>query len=101
MKGSEDVNRLINIIGRGLAEPSRAPLLWVGAGLSIPSGYPSLAQLAERLRKASPATMPAGLTPIETIDAFVKENGQGDLAEALADIFDRKEPLQLNSGVGL
>ena len=58
MKGSEDINRLINIIGRGLADPSRAPLLWVGAGLSIPSGYPSFAQLAERLRKASPCKRP-------------------------------------------
>lgn len=58
MKGSEDVNRLIKIIGRGLAEPARGPLLWVGAGLSIPCGYPSLAQLAEMLRKASPCKRP-------------------------------------------
>lgn len=94
MKGSENANRLINIIDRGMAEPSRAPLLWVGAGLSIPCGYPSLVQLADRLRKVSLAKLPDVLSPIETIDAFVKENGQGDLAEALADIFDRKESLQ-------
>ena len=57
MKGSEDVKRLYKIIGRRLADPLRGPLLWVVAGFSIPCGYPSLGQLAERLRKVGPGTL--------------------------------------------
>ncbi|MFC1713006.1 hypothetical protein ACFL6S_05015 [Candidatus Poribacteria bacterium] len=43
----ENIERLAKIIRRGAGD------LWVGAGLSIPAGYPSLGQLAERLREES------------------------------------------------
>ena len=50
---SENADRLVKMIREGLAVPRRAPVLWVGAGASIPSGYPSWAQLGERLREKS------------------------------------------------
>lgn len=96
--GEASAEQLIKLLDRG-ADRSRAPLLWVGAGLSIPAGYPSLKQLAEQLRAASLAALPEGLCAAETIDAFVEHNGRSDLAETLADMIDRKQPLQFHKAL--
>ena len=87
------VTRLIKIIGKGLSEPSRGAFLWVGAGLSIPAGYPSLGQLAARLKQESLEPLDDDLEPFQTVDAFVKANGKGYLLQQLTDIFDHKPPL--------
>ena len=93
MDWPESANRLINIIRRGVGDPWLGAFLWVGAGMSIPAGYPSLGQLAERLRKASPEKLDEDLDPLQTIDAFVKANGKGELQRALADVFTQKRPM--------
>ncbi len=89
----ESVTRLIKIIGKGLSEPSRGAFLWVGAGLSIPAGYPSLGQLAARLKQESLEPLGDDLKDFKIIDAFVKANGKGFLLQQLTDIFDHKPPL--------
>jgi len=48
---SASIERLLKIIQAGAKEPTRGAILWVGAGLSIPAGYPSLTGLARRLSK--------------------------------------------------
>ncbi len=93
MDWPESVDRLINIIRRGVGDPWRGAFLWVGAGMSIPAGYPSLGQLAERLRKASLEKLDESLEPLQTIDAFVKANGKGELLRVLADTFIQKPPM--------
>ncbi len=92
----ENIDSLLNILKKGISNPQRAAFLWVGAGLSIPAGYPSLAGLAERLRKASVHKLgpDAQVSPLEIIDTFVDKNGKGLLLEQLSDIFEnRKAPL--------
>ena len=87
------VDYLLNLFQRGQQEPAHRPFLWVGAGLSIPAGYPSLGQLAARLRRASLEPLAAGLTPFQTVDAFVQANGRGLLSQELVEIFAAKPPL--------
>ena len=87
---SKDVQRLVGIIKRGLDDSKRGAILWVGAGMSIPCGYPSWGQLADQLREKSLEPLVAELGALQTIDAFVEENGRGLLAESLSDIFEAK-----------
>lgn len=78
--------RIERTLQDGLQNRDRAPLLWVGAGLSIASGYPSWNSLAEKLRFCSRATLPSELSGTPLIEEFVRQNGRGDLADALASI---------------
>jgi tetratricopeptide (TPR) repeat protein len=94
MNWPESVKRLIKTIGKGLGDPWRGAFLWVGAGLSIPAGYPSLGKLAEMLRKESLEKLDENLDPLRTVDAFVEANGQGYLLQNLADVFDQKPPME-------
>ncbi len=87
---SPEVQRLVKIVKRGQDDPQRGAILWVGAGMSIPAGYPSWGQLAEKLREASFEDLDPDLDPLQTIDAFVEKNGRGLLAESLSDIFEPK-----------
>ncbi|MGV7224322.1 MAG: SIR2 family protein, partial [Nitrospinales bacterium] len=63
----------------------RKPILWVGAGLSIQAGYPTIVELAEELWKehaTDPA--PSGLGPYQLVDAFFDQYGRGELNQALS-----------------
>ena len=78
MDSSESVSRLIKIVRKGLADPTRGAFLWVGSGLSIPAGYPSLGNLAEMPRNESLEGLPENLTPhspgaVELIEGGLKE----------------------------
>ena len=84
---------LLKLLRRGQRESARSPLCWVGAGLSIPAGYPSWGELAERIRKASLIRLPPSDDPLETVDAFVCENGRGELDQLLAGVFVAKPSL--------
>ncbi len=86
------VDRLFNIIKRGVADPAHAVFLWVGAGLSIPADYPSWGQLIERLRDASVELLDDESDPLSAIDAFVRVNGKGLLSQQLLELFDQKPP---------
>ena len=82
-----NIGPLVNILRRGEADPAQAPFLWVGAGLSIPAGYPSLGQLAATLRDESVMPLADDPDSLRTIDAFVKVHGEGDLLHALANVW--------------
>lgn len=56
------------------------PILWVGAGASAAAGYPTLAKLAEILRKELPGT---DADAWHLVDAYVAEYSQADLARLL------------------
>ena len=65
----------------------KKPLLWVGAGLSIDAGYPTVGLLADKLWKEyAYGTRPPESDPYKLINAFYKEYGRGDLDEALSKI---------------
>ncbi len=88
------IERLTRMIGKGVGDPWRGAFLWVGAGLSIPAGYPSLGQLAGILRKESLEELSKNLEPMQVVDAFVEANGAGYLQQTLADIFTQKSPME-------
>ncbi len=69
------------------------PILWVGAGLSIPAGYPSAGALADTLRAAAePGEIPRGLDDIAAVaDRFMKVEGKGALHRILAREFARAD----------
>ncbi|MEM8558922.1 MAG: tetratricopeptide repeat protein [Bacteroidota bacterium] len=81
---------LVALLEEGIREPGRAPFCWVGAGLSIPAGYPSWGQLAERIRNDSLYPLSPSADPMETVDAYVDANGKGRLARLLTDVFVEK-----------
>ena len=90
------INRLIGILKKGLKEPSRDAFIWVGAGLSMAAGYPSLGQLAERLRQESLDHLDSELEAFQTIDAFVTANGRGALQQTLTDVFIHRSHLEFH-----
>jgi len=90
------IDRLIGILKKGLKEPSRGAFVWVGAGLSMAAGYPSLGQLAERLRQESLEPLGLGLEAFQIIDAFVTANGRGALEQILTDVFIHKSHLEFH-----
>ena len=93
MNWPDSVDSLIKIISKGLSHPQRGAFLWVGAGLSIPAGYPSFGKLADMLREKSLEKLDENLDAQKTIDAFVKANGVGYFLQNLVDIFTQKPPL--------
>ncbi len=93
MQLPDNIGRLLTIIKRGATDPAHGAFLWVGAGLSIPAGYPSWTQLIERLRGASVEPLQDVSDPLQAIDAFVRVNGTGLLSQQLQDIFEYKPPL--------
>ena len=65
----------------------RKPILWVGAGLSIQAGYPTIGQFAERLwREKTHHPPPQGCSEYQLVDAFHEKHGQGELNQALAEL---------------
>ncbi len=90
IEGLDGGKRLLALLERGMAHADRRPILWVGAGMSIPAGYPSLSQLAERCRRGSLVDLPETLTGFELIDAFVEANGEGELRKVLSVEFSHK-----------
>ena len=61
---------------QALEQPTGAPLLWVGAGMSIPAGYPSLQGLAQLLRDKSPNKLEDHDDPFEVVNEYVQQNGR-------------------------
>jgi len=94
MEFPERTDSLIKTISAGLDNSPRGAYLWVGAGLSIPAGYPSFPKLAEILREKTLEKIPDNLEPQGTIDAFVEANGAGHFVRCLADIFTQEQPKQ-------
>jgi len=90
----ERTDSLIKVINEGFGDSPRGAFLWVGAGLSIPVGYPGFLKLAEILRGKTLEKIPDNLDPQGTIDAFVEANGAGYFVRCLADIFTQEKPLQ-------
>jgi tetratricopeptide (TPR) repeat protein len=89
----EEFQRLGGIIRQGVDDRLAGAVLWVGAGLSIPAGYPSWNQLATKIRSYSITPISADLSGPELIDNFVLQNGKGRLADALAQILRPATPL--------
>jgi tetratricopeptide (TPR) repeat protein len=64
---------------------NRKPVVWIGAGLSIDAGYPTVGQLADLLwEKHSFDPKPQKQDPYELIDAYYEKYRSGDLSEALS-----------------
>ncbi len=61
---SQDVQCLVRIVKRGMDDPKLSAILWGGAGLSIPGGYPSWGQLADKLREKSLVPLDAELNSL-------------------------------------
>lgn len=59
------------------------PILWVGAGASVAAGYPTLAQIEERLCQELPGCRDSGFA---LVDAYVTEFGKADLWNRLPDL---------------
>jgi tetratricopeptide (TPR) repeat protein len=93
MEFPERTDSLVKTISAGLDNSPRGAYLWVGAGLSIPAGYPGFPDLAKILLSKTRERIPDNLEPQDTIDAFVKANGAGYFVSCLADIFTPKKPL--------
>jgi NAD-dependent SIR2 family protein deacetylase len=66
---------------------TREPVLWVGAGLSIEAGLPTVGRLADLLwDKFAFTPKPTDKEPYALIDFFHKKYGKGDLNQALSKI---------------
>ncbi|MCP4117828.1 MAG: tetratricopeptide repeat protein [Desulfobacteraceae bacterium] len=78
MAESDTLKRFIEI---------KKPVLWVGAGLSIDAGLPTVGRLADQLWDEYAFTpKPPEKDPYALIDAFHRQEGKGDLNHALSKI---------------
>ena len=58
------------------------PVLWVGAGLSVAGGFPSMDEMVTLLRAAAPEDLPAGeFTTL--VDAFICAASSDELGDIL------------------
>ncbi|MCP4691582.1 MAG: hypothetical protein GY859_26285, partial [Desulfobacterales bacterium] len=65
----------------------KKPVLWVGAGLSIDAGFPTVGALADTLWESHAFDpRPPEKEPYALIDAFYRQYGKGALDEALSEI---------------
>ena len=101
-KESDEWLALLSLLRQGLEDKAFQPILWVGAGLSVPAGYPTTSKLIESIQSKSlkplPDFSPDDTTfPIESINRsftlwvqnFATINGYGRLSKALSGIFSR------------
>ncbi|MEP1445731.1 MAG: leucine-rich repeat domain-containing protein [Paraglaciecola sp.] len=99
-KDSDEWEALLKILNQGLKDQAFQPILWVGAGLSVPVNYPTTPQLIEQLTDKSvkklPDFVPDDVTyPLNSVNRsftlwvqnFAKVNGYGRLNRALSNIF--------------
>ncbi len=65
----------------------KKPVLWVGAGLSIDAGYPTVGALAEMLwEEHAFDPRPPNQEAYDLVDEFYRQYGEGALDEALSAI---------------
>ena len=62
------------------------PVLWVGAGLSVAAGYPSMEQILSSLRATADVSLPVGEFSV-VVDAFIAAMGAGELGDVLQRLF--------------
>lgn len=75
------------------------PVLWVGAGLSVTAGYPSLDQVLSALRAAADRDLSAG-DFTQVVDDFVKKMSRGRLNNVLQRLFQRPhEPTETHRAI--
>ncbi|TMM42009.1 leucine-rich repeat domain-containing protein [Colwellia ponticola] len=99
-KKSEEWCALLELLRQGQKNTTFQPILWVGAGLSVPAGYPTTDQLIGLLKdnsvKPLPNFVPNDITfPLESVNRsftlwiqnFAQINGYGRLNKALSSIF--------------
>lgn len=99
-KKSEEWNALLNLLKQGKKDTTFQPILWVGAGLSVPAGYPTTDELVGSLKESSlkelPLFSPNDVTlPIDSISRsftlwinnFAKVNSYSYLYKSLASVF--------------
>jgi len=99
-KKSGEWGALLELLRQGQKNTNFQPILWVGAGLSVPAGYPTTDQLIGLLKENSvkplPNFVPNDITfPLESVNRsftlwvqnFAKINGYGRLNKALSSIF--------------
>ena len=72
-KESDEWLALLSLLRQGLEDKAFQPILWVGAGLSVPAGYPTTSKLIESIQSKSlkplPDFSPDDITfPIESIN---------------------------------
>ena len=64
------------------------PVLWIGAGLSISAGYPSIAQLARLLCENADDELDPSQEFTALADAFVASSGKGALMNLISREYD-------------
>ena len=91
---------LVKILRQANQNRSTKPVLWVGAGLSVPAGYPSTFKLIEKLNDAAPQPI-LPFTPDDTtlsldnyqrsftlwVEELINQNNKGVVVNTLADLF--------------
>jgi hypothetical protein len=87
---------LVHIVKTGVVGRADGAVVWVGAGLSVPSGYPTWNQLADALARRFPGTLAPELRGPDLIDAFVSKHGRGELMDALNELFPERSPLSFH-----
>ncbi len=95
----EAFSRLAALLTRGKASRSEGPVLWAGAGLSVPAGYPTWGKLSEQLRELSVSSLDPGLEGTSLINAFAAANGEGELTDALARLFPSRKHLPVHGNL--
>jgi len=75
------------------------PVLWVGAGLSVAAGYPSLDKVLSALRAAADRDLVEG-DFTQVVDDFVAKMSRGRLANVLQRLFQRPhEPTETHKAI--
>ena len=99
-KKSEHWPALVKILRQAKTNEKTKPVLWVGAGLSVPAGYPSTNALIESINKNAPHPI-LPFTPDDTtleldhyqrsfshwMQQLIEQNTKGYLIDELAGIF--------------
>ena len=99
-KNSEEWEVLLKMLEQGQEDHAFQPILWIGAGLSVPAGYPTTPQLIDKLKDKSLKKLTDFVPddPTYSLDSanrsftlwvqhFAEVNGYGRLNKVLSNIF--------------
>ena len=99
-KNSEEWEVLLKMLEQGQKDHAFKPILWIGAGLSVPAGYPTTPQLIDKLKEKSLKKLTDFVPddPTYSLDSanrsftlwvqhFAEVNGYGRLNKVLSNIF--------------
>jgi len=77
---------VFNLLRAGMRRKGTRPILWAGAGLSIPAGYPSLDKLAEGFRERQLNPLSSTLSGQALLDEYARTHTEGDFEQTLSEL---------------